>query len=104
MVIVDAPTLGWNVSRVWWSPVVDFIPRPKSWDKTILCPREDIINYSKFIDQTVGVAKLVDAFVFTQRVKAYLKKHFGSVNCCFIFTGGVLYEQSMKKTNIEPSS
>src|SRR5436309_400811 len=69
MIIVDAPTLGWNVSRVWWSPVADFITRPSSWHADRLCPAADILNYKRFIEPSSGVAKLVDGFVFTQCVE-----------------------------------
>jgi hypothetical protein len=97
MIIVDAPTLGWNVSRVWWSPATDFASRPDFWSKDSFCPDEDIVNYRRFIEPSSGAALLVDGFVFTQRVRKYLKRHFGSDNCGFIFSGGVLTQLAMDK-------
>ena len=97
MIIVDAPTLGWNVSRVWWSPTTDFVSRPDSWSKDTLCPAEDLINYKRFIEPSSGVASLVDGFVITQRVRNYLQRQFGSDACGFVFSGGVLTQLAMDK-------
>ncbi|TAL01526.1 MAG: hypothetical protein EPO07_08255 [Verrucomicrobia bacterium] len=97
MIIVDAPTLGWNVSRVWWSPRTDFVLRPDSWNKDQLCPDEDMTNYKTFIEPSSGVALLVDGFVFTQRVKSFLKRHFGSSDCGFVFSAGVLTQAAIDK-------
>jgi hypothetical protein len=97
MMIVDAPTLGWNVSRVWWSPVTDYVPRPESWSNDSLCPDEDMTNYKTLIDPSSGRALLVDGFVFTQKVKGYLKRHFGSDDCVFVFSGGVLFQAELNK-------
>jgi hypothetical protein len=98
MIIVDAPTLGWNVSRVWWSPAVDFVPRPASWNEDHLCPHEDFLNYKKFIDPCSGVAKLVASFVIDQRLEGFLKRHFGTSASAFVFTGGVLTEEQHEST------
>ena len=104
MIIVDAPTLGWNVSRVWWSPVVDFIPRPTSSRGDCPCPREDFLNYQKFIDPSKGVARLVTGFVVTQRVEKFLRRHFGTSACGFVFSGGVLAEEHMKARLAKPGA
>jgi hypothetical protein len=101
MVIVDAPTLGWNVSRVWWSPTTDYVPRPESWNNDSLCPDEDITNYKTFIEPSSGRALLVDGFVFTQRVKGYLKRHFGSDDCGFVFSGGALMQTEINKKRVK---
>jgi hypothetical protein len=101
MIIVDAPTLGWNVSRVWWSPVSDFVSRPDSWQQDHLCPREDFLNYKRFIDPSSGVAKLVTGFIITQRVEKFLKHHFGTSTYGFVFSGGVLTEEHMKARRAE---
>lgn len=93
MIIIDAPTLGWNVSRVWWSPVVDFLPRPETWDGNRHCPEEDILNYKRFIAPSTGQAKLVDGFVFTQRVRQFVARNFETATPGFVFTGGVLAEE-----------
>jgi hypothetical protein len=104
MVIVDAPTLGWNVSRVWWSPVVDFVPRPDSWQNDRLCPPEDLLNYKRFIDPSSGLAKLVDGFVFTQRVRTFLRDNFGVSACCFVHSGAVLTEERRKTARAKPGA
>jgi len=97
MIVVDAPTLGWNVSRVWWSPKTDFVPRPDTWSSDRLCPDEDRTNYEKFIEPSCGAAFLVDGFVISQRVKSFLKRHFGSADCGFVFSGGVLNQAAIDK-------
>jgi hypothetical protein len=90
MIIIDAPTLGWNVNRVWWSPVNDFETRPVLEDKEKLCSDQEMVNYKKFIEPTTGIASLIEGFVFTQRTRKYLERHFGSDECLFIRTGAAL--------------
>ncbi len=102
IVIVDDPSLGWNISRVWWSPTTDFEPRPESWSKDLLCPDEDITNYDKFIEPSSGTALLVDGFVFSQRIRAYLKQHFGSDKFGYVFSGGVLNQAALEKNGQMP--
>ena len=97
IIILDAPTLGWNVCRVWWSPTKDFVSSPKASSNDRWCAEEDIINYNKFIEPTSGSAMLIVFFVFTQRTKKFLKRHFGSSDCGFVFTGGVLTQLQMDK-------
>jgi len=96
IILVDAPTLGWNVSRVWWSPRTDFIPRAEQSENDELVSKEDVENHGRFIDVSTGAASLVDGFVITQRLKTYLKRHFGLDDCAFIFTGGVLFDQQLR--------
>lgn len=103
MIIVDAPTLGWNVSRVWWSPVMDFATRPNSWQGDRLCPPEDTLNYKRFIAPSSGVAKLVDGFVFTQRVERFVARHFGS-KPGFVFSAGVIAEERINVGRTEPGA
>jgi hypothetical protein len=103
MLIVDSPTLGWNVVRVWWAPPEAAIyKRPESWDKEKMCPDEDQVNYDNLIDETRGVAKVVSSFVFTHYGRCpYLRRHFGMsdrvADCPFVFTGGVMYERDYKR-------
>jgi hypothetical protein len=97
MIIVDAPTLGWNVSRVWWSPTDDFASRPSSWNNDRLCPEEDIINYNRFIEPSSGTAKLIDGFVFTHRVESFLERNFGTSESGFVFLGGVLTQLGLDR-------
>jgi hypothetical protein len=96
IILVDAPTLGWNISRVWWSPRTDFITRSGQTEKDRLVSKEDVENHNRFIDVSTGSACLVDGFVITQRLKKYLKRHFGLDGCAFIFTGGVLFEKHLR--------
>jgi len=58
-------------------------------------PKEDAENYGRFIDASTGSASLIDGFIFTQRMKAYLKKHFDLEECPFIFTGGVWLSEGL---------
>ena len=104
MIIVDAPTLGWNVSRVWWSPTQDFVPRPASREAGRLCSREDFLNYKRFIDPSSGVAKLIAGFVITQRLDKFLKRNFGTSACGFVFSGGVLTEEKIKARHDGPGA
>jgi hypothetical protein len=99
ILLVDAPTLGWNVSRVWWSPRTDFIPGREKSVKDEVVSKEDVENYGRFIDVSTGAASLVDGFVITQRLKANLKRHFGVDDCAFIYTGGVLFDQQLRNRN-----
>jgi hypothetical protein len=101
MIIVEAPTRGWNVVRVWWSPTTDFVPRPSSWSKDLICPVEDKINYEKFTEPSSGVALLVDGFVIMQGAKRFSKRHFGIVDPGFIFSGGVLFQMHQEKKRSE---
>lgn len=94
IILVDAPTLGWNVSRVWWSPRTDFVPRADQEDEVV--SKADPENHSRFIDVSTGEASLVDGFVITQRLKKYLKRHFELDDCAFVFTGGVLFDQRLR--------
>src|SRR5688500_6689225 len=92
MIIVDEPTLGWSVSRVWWSPVMHFVPRPDSWQEDRLCPPEDMLNYKRFIDPSTGVAKLVDGFVFNNRVERFVARHLGTSNSSYVFSAALISE------------
>lgn len=93
-ILVDAPSLGWNVSRVWWSPENIAVNRPESWDSDRMCPAEDHKNYDNLIDDSAGTAKLIAPFVFTQRLRTFLRRHFGLSDCLFVSTGGVLFERA----------
>ncbi len=98
-IIVDAPTLGWNVSRIWWSPMTDIALRTCKTEEDEFFPPEDAINYDRFIDERTGIACLVNGFVFTQSVSRFLKHHFGITDCPYIFTGGVLFQRKLDKQN-----
>jgi hypothetical protein len=104
IIIVDAPTIGWNVSRIWWSPCVDFVPRPDSWPEDQHCPSEDIVNYGRFIDPATGVAQLVDGFVITQRVERFVARQFGIHSPGFIFSAGVQVQKHLEGKRAEPSA
>ncbi len=101
MVVVDAPTLGWNVSRVWWAPEGSFVPRPESWEGESMCPHEDFTNHDHLIDPTTGVAKIIDPFMFTQRLSSFLKRHFELETYAYLFTGGVTFERDLAKRNVK---
>ena len=95
-IVIDAPTLGWNVCRVWWAPSGLVVPRPEHWEGNRTCPPEDEINFERLIDSDSGNAKLISPFLITQRTHGFLKRHFGLDSCGFIFTGGVDFERSLK--------
>ena len=95
-IVIDAPTLGWNVSRVWWAPSGLVVPRPEHWEGDRTCPPEDEINFRSLIDSDTGIAKLITPFLVTQRTHGFLKRHFGLDSCGFIFTGGVDFERSLR--------
>jgi hypothetical protein len=78
-------------------PVPTECIQPESWDDEKLCPDEDHHHFDQLIDPTQGVAKLICPFVFTQRTRAYLRRHFGSDHCLFVFTGGVHFEREIEK-------
>ena len=91
ILIADAPTLGWNVSRLWWSEDTNFLPRTFKTEEEKLFPPEDRINYDRFIAPSKGCAKLISGFIFTQKLKGYLKKNFDIEDVPYIFTGRVLF-------------
>jgi hypothetical protein len=112
MIVVDNPTLGWNVNRVWWSPTIEtstatseacneFI-RPNQTkenhdDLSFPISKQTEENYDKLIDPSLGCASLITGFVFTQRTKAYLKRHFDLSDCLYIFTGGVKFVRKLRE-------
>lgn len=96
IILCEAPTMGWNVVRLWWSPSADFVPRRELDEREELVLKDDIENHRRYIDLDTGSAYLVDGFVFTQLAKRYLKKHFGKEEAPFIFTGAVLFAQAVK--------
>lgn len=102
IIIVDAPTLGWNVSRIWWSSDKDFLPRTFNTEESKFFPPEDATNYDRFIDSTTGCAKLVSGFIFTERLAKYLQKHFAMSEYPFIFTGGVLFHRHPPQKQRQP--
>jgi hypothetical protein len=95
MILVEGPTLGWNIARIWWSPRTDFLPRTGKIEKDAFCYKEDPENYVRFIDSSTGIACLVDSFVWGPRTKIYLKKHFGFEECPYVFTGGVFAQRAL---------
>jgi hypothetical protein len=95
-IVIDAPTLGWNVSRVWWAPSGLIVPRPEHWEGDRTCPPEDDLNFRRLIDYETGIAKLISPFLITQRTQGFLKRYFGLDSCGFIFSGGVEFERSLK--------
>lgn len=97
VIVIEAPTLGWNVWRIWWAPEHAIITRPESWDDERLCPLEDHTNYDNLIDPAQGVAKLICPFVFSGRGQAFLQRHFGSVKCLYVFAAGVVFERVLQK-------
>lgn len=100
-IFVDTPTLGWNVSRVWWAPERLIAKRPEFWDEERMCPDEDHRNYERLIDTTQGVGKIICPFIFTQRIQSFLRQYFGFDECPFVFTGGVEFDRALKKRKAE---
>jgi hypothetical protein len=98
IILADAPTLGWNVKRIWWSSRDDFCPRSERTDDSF-CLEGDVENHARFIDTATGSACLIDGFVF--RAGRYLQKHFGITECPYIFTGGVLAQQRYEEMKLE---
>ena len=99
IILVEAPTIGWDVDRVWWSSRTDFVPfmdRDED-DPSVLA--DEIENYNRFLDPVTGTACLVDGFVFSQNVRKYLLKHFHSKDCVFIRSGMIFYEKDIEELN-----
>lgn len=95
-IVIDAPTLGWNVWRVWWAPEHAIIARPESWDEEMLCPLEDHQNYDNLIDPAQGVARMVCPFVFSGRGRAFVQRHFGAEKYVYVFSAGVVFERKLQ--------
>ena len=100
-IVVDAPTLGWNVFRVWWAPWRPIPSQPAEKDSDRPCSQEDQTNYEALIDPVTGAAKLICPFLFTQRLRPYLKLQFGLEECPLIFTGGVIFKRALEKKRAE---
>jgi len=97
IVIVEGPTLGWPIYRIWWSVDCAFLPQGTERVGDDFCAREDHMNYARFVDPDKGSAMLICPFVSGRRMKAYLNKHFGIVeDPFFIYTGGVLASREMR--------
>ena len=94
--LMDAPTLGWNVCRIWWAPTTDFVAGPVWANRDEIVSDADVVNHGRFIDESTGSASLVDGFVMSRRPNEYLKRHFGLDDCAFVFTGAVLTDQYLK--------
>lgn len=98
-VIIEAPTLGWNVNRLWWCSDRELAGSKYDFEND----HEEFIfeaceNYDKYISEETGTAKLIDIFVITQKTENYLKKHFGHHDVCFVPSAMVwLHRESEKK-------
>ena len=103
-IVVDAPTLGWNVYRVWWSPWHPLPSPPMDEDSDHVCTREDEENYEALIDPEIGVAKMICPFLFSQRLRPYLNRTFGLEECPLIFTGGVMFQRALEKKRAEQAA
>ncbi|MFI4910994.1 MAG: hypothetical protein ACIAQZ_04950 [Sedimentisphaeraceae bacterium JB056] len=113
-IIVESPTLGWNVNRLWWCSD-NKIPVDEEGERGVdlqifdgLCTIVDCENYDKYISEETGTAKLFDVFIFSQRTEKCLIKHFGQSTEYYIPTGFVrVYrkiEENKRQKDIPNSS
>lgn len=84
-IIIEAPTAGWNVNRLWWCPDSEITKSKYDFEDDY----EDFIaeaceNYDKYISEKAGIAKLFDIYVISQRTEKYLTEHFGHCDFCFV--------------------
>ena len=100
-IVVDAPTLGWNVSRVWWAPWKPLISPSMDEASDRICSQEDKKNYEGLIDPVTGAAKLICPFLFSQRLRPYLSRKFDIEECPSIFSGGVMFHRALEKKRAE---
>lgn len=100
-IIVDVPTLGWNVSRVWWAPWQPLPSPPLDEGSDQVCSQEDQKNYEGLIDPVTGAAKMICPFVFSDKLRPYLNRKFGIEECPLIFTGGVKFQRAIEKKRAE---
>jgi hypothetical protein len=100
-IVVDGPTLGWNVARVWWAPWHPLPSPPVDEDSEHICSIEDQKNYEGLIDPVTGVARIICPFLFSERLRPYLSRNFGIEECPFIFTGGVMFQRAIEKKKAE---
>jgi hypothetical protein len=99
-ILVDFPTLGWRVARVWWSSEKPLVPSEALGDDCP-CSDEDHMNYNRLIHPDTGVAKIVCPFIFIQRLEAFLKGHFGLSEYVRVYSGEVLFVRAMKHPGTE---
>ncbi len=103
-IFAEAPTIGWNVNRVWWSPEKKINEPDERKRDEELCTEEDQANYDRFIKLKSGSAKLISVFVFMQRCPKYLFRHFGFDTCPVIWSGAVHFEGETSKREAEPEA
>lgn len=96
-IVIENPTLGWNVSRVWWAPHNAATPRPDVWPEEQICPNEDYLNYDHLIDENTGEASLVRPFIFSGRIGRFLIRNFKKSEHLYVFSGAVAYERTTKQ-------
>lgn len=96
-IIIELPTLGWNVVRLWWSPDDTVLQSDIEPSNDDLVTDVDCKNYDNYISEESGIAKLVDVFIILQRHKEYLIRNFGHCNCFYIFSAGV----ALKRMNVK---
>ncbi len=97
MIVVENPTLGWNVSRVWSAPRNAIIPRPDTWQEEQICPDEDFSNYDRLIHEDTGVASLIRSFIFSGRVEQFLTSNFKKSEHLYVFSGAVAFDRATKQ-------
>ena len=96
-IIIEAPTLGWNVNRLWWCPDNELTKSKFDFEDD----HEEFIseaceNHEKYISEEKGSAKLFDVFLITQRTEKYLIKHFGHWDFYFVPSAMVWFYRKRK--------
>ena len=90
-IIVEAPTQGWPVWRIWFTPSDDYEIASEDKSKHDLCHPVEIRNYERFLGPS-GTATLVRPFLLGAPNR-FLRKHFGKDDCIFIRSATVRLKQ-----------
>jgi len=92
LLIVELPTLGWNVNRIWWEPnrsSVERAERLRREDDIEFCVDVDRRNHEVLLDEASGTSKLLRSFIFSQNNESFLRGNFGDIDVEFIHMGHV---------------
>ncbi len=94
-ILVEYPTMGWNVARIWWSAETEWEDQHEAPESHRFATPTDHLYYDRFVSEETGEALLVSGYVWTQFLpkRLVLMSSSGMIESPIIFTGGVLMDR-----------